>query len=206
MKEFIPSANLATGDNDDGFQRLYTPHRVTYIRGEGKPKDPNDPTFNPELDCPFCMGPKQWDNSTQDYTDNDLTTVADPPNLVVAKGQYCFAVLNLYPYNTGHLMICPYRHTGQYIDLSEKELTEFSLWTQKAIRVLTFVYEPDGFNLGVNQGQIAGAGIAAHLHQHIIPRWIGDANFFPLVGKTRTVSEFLAQTRLKVAKAWAEIA
>ncbi|MFE5291475.1 HIT family protein, partial [Isoptericola sp. NPDC056618] len=118
------------------------------------------------------------------------------------RGAECYAVLNLYPYNSGHLMVLPYRHVSGYVDLTASETAELATMTQTAIRTLTAVYAPAGYNIGMNQGEVAGAGIAAHLHQHVVPRWLGDANFLPVVGQTKALPELLADTRARLAAAW----
>ncbi len=163
----------------DAFERLWTPHRMAYIRGEGKPgADPDA--------CPFCeahRGP-------------------DEDGLVVARGDTVYAVLNLYPYNSGHLLVVPYRHIADYTDLSAEECAEVAMFTQQAMRTIRAVSGAHGFNIGMNQGSIAGAGIAAHLHQHVVPRWGGDTNFMPVVGLTRVLPELLAETRVLLAEAW----
>lgn len=166
----------------DGFERLWTPHRMVYIQGEEKPK-----TSDAGSDCPFCRAP----------------LLQDDDSLIVARGETAFAVLNLFPYNPGHLLICPYRHVAQYPDLTAAETLEIAELSQRAMRVLTAVATPHGFNLGINQGSVAGAGIAAHLHQHVVPRWGGDANFMPVIGRTKVLPELLADTRRRVAEAWA---
>ncbi|WP_257570987.1 HIT domain-containing protein [Streptomyces sp. NP160] len=166
----------------DGFERLWTPHRMAYIGGENKP-----PSAAAGSGCPFCRAP----------------SLDDDDALVVARGELCFVVLNLYPYNPGHLMVCPYRHVAGYVDLTPEETVEVATLTQSALRVLSRVSNPSGFNLGVNQGEAGGAGIAAHLHQHVVPRWTGDANFLPVVGRTKALPELLADTRAKLAAAWA---
>ncbi|MEU4362937.1 HIT domain-containing protein, partial [Promicromonospora sp. NPDC023987] len=122
--------------------------------------------------------------------------------LVVARGELCYVVLNLYPYNSGHLMVLPYRHVSDYTDLDAAETVELAQMTQRAVRVSRAVYTPAGFNLGMNQGEVAGAGIAAHLHQHVVPRWLGDANFLPVVGQTKALPELLGDTRRRLAEAW----
>ncbi|WP_428980335.1 HIT family protein, partial [Isoptericola cucumis] len=118
------------------------------------------------------------------------------------RGRECYAVLNLYPYNSGHLMVLPYRHVSDYVDLTPTETAELATMTQTAVRALRAAFAPAGFNLGMNQGEVAGAGIAAHLHQHVVPRWLGDANFLPVVGQTKALPELLAETRARVAAAW----
>ncbi|MBT0994993.1 HIT domain-containing protein [Cellulomonas sp. DKR-3] len=165
----------------DGFQRLWTPHRMAYIGGENKPPDQE---AGPG--CPFCRIPTQPDEA----------------GLVVARGEVAFVVLNLYPYNSGHLLVCPYRHVADYTDLTDDEVREVAELTRTAMRVLREVSGPHGFNLGMNQGEVAGAGIAAHLHQHVVPRWSGDANFLPVVARSRALPELLSQTRARLAAAW----
>jgi ATP adenylyltransferase len=173
-----PAAALA--GEPDGFDRLWTPHRMVYIGGQSKPADDSADQ------CPFCRAP----------------TLDDAEGLVVHRGQAAFVVLNLYPYNSGHLMVCPYRHVSDYVALTPEETAELASLTQSAIRVLTASSAPHGFNLGMNQGAVAGAGIAAHLHQHVVPRWGGDANFLPIVARTRALPELLGEARQRLADAW----
>jgi ATP adenylyltransferase len=170
-----------TGVGDD-LDRLWTPHRLSYVKGEGKPRSGNQT----QASCPFCQAPH----------------VAADGGLVVARGESVFAVLNLYPYNPGHLMICPYRHVADYTDLTDVETAELAGFTQQAMRVIRRVSGPDGFNLGMNQGVTAGAGIAAHLHQHVVPRWGGDTNFMPVIGRTKVLPQLLGDTRRLLAEAW----
>jgi ATP adenylyltransferase len=167
----------------DGFGRLWTPHRLAYIQGENKPShdDAGD-------ECPFCSAPGR----------------SDEDGLVVARGRHVYAVLNLYPYNSGHLMTVPYRHVAGYPELDEAETLELARFTQQAMRVLRAAMAPHGFNLGINQGPVAGAGIAAHLHQHVVPRWGGDTNFMPVVGQTRVLPQLLADAREQLAAVWRE--
>jgi ATP adenylyltransferase len=164
----------------DAFERLWTPHRVQYIKGEGKP------STSDAVDCPFCRIP-----------DMD-----DVEGLIVHRGAHAYVVLNLYPYNAGHLLVCPYRHVADYTDLTADETAEVAALTQTAMRVLRAVTKPHGFNLGMNQGAVAGAGIAAHLHQHVVPRWGGDANFLPVIAQTKTMPQLLGDTREMLADAW----
>jgi ATP adenylyltransferase len=180
MAEVRPASEFA-GDAD-GFGRLWTPHRMAYIKGENKPShdDAGD-------ECPFCSAPKRSDEDA----------------LIVARGELVYAVLNLYPYNSGHLMSVPYRHVSLYDDLDEAETVELARFTQRAMQVIRDVMAPHGFNLGINQGVVAGAGIAAHLHEHVVPRWGGDTNFMPVVGQTRVLPELLADARAQLATAWA---
>ncbi len=164
------------GDTD-GFDRLWSPHRMAYILGEGKPAGDG---------CPFC----------------DIPSRSDEDGLVVARGSLAYAVLNLFPYNPGHLMLVPYRHVAGYDELTAHEANEIAALTQHALRVLRTVSNPGGFNLGVNLGAVGGAGIAAHLHQHVVPRWTGDTNYMPVVGQTRVLPQLLRDTRQLLADAW----
>ncbi len=164
----------------DAFARLWTPHRMVYIGGENRPSDPGVGS------CPFCRAPGAPAEDT----------------LIVHRGSSAYVVLNLYPYSPGHLLICPYRHVSDWTDATPEERNEIGELTAAAMRVLRSVSAPVGFNLGMNQGEAAGAGIAAHLHQHVVPRWLGDANFLPVIGQTRAVPQLLAQTRTALTQAW----
>jgi ATP adenylyltransferase len=165
----------------DGFERLWTPHRMVYLDGQDKPADDTGEQ------CPFCTAPARSDEEA----------------LIVHRGATSYVVLNLYPYNPGHLLVCPYRHVAGYIDLTPEETTEIATLTQDAIRALTAAAEPHGFNIGMNQGPVAGAGISAHLHQHVVPRWGGDANFLPIIAKTKALPQLLGDTRQRLADSWA---
>lgn len=175
----------------DSFQRLWTPHRMVYISGPAKPESP-DAGDSPaaKAKCPFCVAPQ--------HTDAEA--------MVLARGEQAFVVLNLYPYNPGHLLICPYRHVPDYTDLTGEEMHEIGELTQKAMRVIRAVSAPAGFNIGMNQGVAGGAGIAAHLHQHVVPRWTGDANFLPVIGQTKALPQLLDDTRQRLAAEWGNIA
>ena len=162
----------------DAFARLYTPHRMAYIKGEGKGGG-----------CPFCSIP----------------SLPDEDGLVVARGAVAYAVLNLYPYNSGHLMLVPFRHVASYDELTAEEAAEVAALTQHALRALRHATGAQGFNVGMNLGVVGGAGIAAHLHQHVVPRWGGDTNFMPVVGHTRVLPQLLPDTRALLARAWAEV-
>ena len=168
----------------DRWERLWTPHRMAYLRGENRPQDDSAGDH-----CPFCRIPGG----------------SDADNLIVARGSLVYAVLNLYPYNSGHLLICPYRHVADYTDVTEPEAAEMALFTQRAMRALRLASQPHGFNIGMNQGAVAGAGIAAHLHQHVVPRWGGDSNFMPIIGQTKTLPQLLGQTRELLAEAWNQL-
>ena len=165
----------------DGLERLWTPYRMAYIRGENKPSDSS------AGECPFCrIGASDDDESV----------------LVVHRGTSAYVVLNLYPYAAGHLMVCPYRHVADYTDLDDAEVRDVAELTRTAMRTLRGVSQAQGFNIGMNQGAAAGAGIAAHLHQHVVPRWVGDQNFMPIVGHTKTLPQLLSETRSLLAQAW----
>ena len=128
--------------------------------------------------------------------------LSDEDGLVVARGTLVYAVLNLYPYNSGHLMVVPYRHVADYTDLTADECAELAAFTQRAMTAVRAASGAHGFNIGMNQGAVAGAGIAAHLHQHVVPRWGGDTNFMPVVGHTRVLPQLLGDTRALIAAAW----
>ncbi|MDG4766574.1 HIT domain-containing protein [Solwaraspora sp. WMMD406] len=155
---------------------------MSYVTGEDRP----DGGYDQPAGCPFCRAPGR----------------PTEQSLVVARGERVFAVLNLYPYNPGHLLICPYRHVADYPDLDRAETVELAAFTQTAMRMIRQVSNAHGFNLGMNQGSVAGAGIAAHLHQHVVPRWGGDANFMAVVGQTKVLPQLLADTRDLFAAAW----
>src|SRR5699024_12533129 len=122
------------------------------------------------------------------------------------RGETCYVVMNLYPYNPGHLLVCPYRHVPDYTDLNLKETAEFAQLTQIGMEVLGEVSHAAGFNLGMNQGKVGGAGIAAHLHQHIVPRWGGDGNFLPIIAQTKNVTGTIEQMRSSIVEAWNDVA
>lgn len=122
-------------------------------------------------------------------------SAADARNLVIARGRHCYAILNLYPYNNGHTMIAPYRHVGDLEALNQEEWLDLWRLSGKIIRRMKKVFSPDGFNAGVNLGRAAGAGIPKHLHLHIVPRWVGDTNFMPILAGTRVISQSLESAR-----------
>jgi ATP adenylyltransferase len=164
----------------DGFRRLWMPHRMAYIKGE------NRVTGDAPEQCPFCR----------------VQQLPDSEGLIVARGERVFTVLNLYPYNAGHLMVCPKRHVADYTELDEPETLGLAEHTKRAMAALRQATGAQGFNIGMNLGAVAGAGISAHLHQHVVPRWGGDTNFLPVVGGTKVLPQLLADTRDLVAAAW----
>jgi ATP adenylyltransferase len=176
--QVVPASEFA--GVPDGFERLWTPHRMAYLRGENKPDDSSQGA------CPFCRIP----------------TLSDPDGLVVARAGDAYAVLNLYPYNPGHIMVIPYRHVADYTDLTPGEVSDVAALTQQAMIAARAASAPHGFNIGINQGGVAGAGISAHLHQHVVPRWGGDSNFLPIIARTKAVPVLLGQTRVLLARAW----
>jgi len=125
-----------------------------------------------------------------------------PENLVVYRGQYAFVILNRYPYTSGHLMVVPYAHKHSLEMLDSQTRAEIMELTAKAIMVLSQEYQPQGFNLGMNIGEAAGAGILDHVHLHIVPRWNGDTNFMSSLGRTRVLPETLEDTYLRIRKCW----
>jgi ATP adenylyltransferase len=131
--------------------------------------------------CIFCDLPAAADDQ-------------DEANHLLARGKVSFMLLNAFPYNPGHLMMAPYRHVGDYEELTAEELAELMALTGRAVRALREESGPHGFNLGMNLGQVAGAGIADHLHLHLVPRWGGDTNFMPVVGQTKVLPELLGET------------
>jgi ATP adenylyltransferase len=126
----------------------------------------------------------------------------DEEGLMVHRGKTAYVVMNLYPYNPGHLLVCAFRHVADLTDLSDEERDEVSALTAHAMKTVRKVSAPEGFNLGMNQGAISGAGVAAHIHQHVVPRWSGDANFMPIIGKTKVLPQLLHLTRAEIAAAW----
>jgi len=164
----------------DQWARLWAPHRMNYLAGENRPHPGND------LPCPFCRVP----------------TLSDEDGLIVARGKTTYVVMNLYPYNAGHILVCTYRHVPDLTDLSEEERDELFAMTAHSMKVLRKVSHANGFNLGMNQGAISGAGVAAHIHQHVVPRWSGDANFMPIIGQTKVLPQLLQETRSALAQNW----
>ena len=161
----------------DEFQRLWTPHRMAYITAGPQPlRD----------ECPFCAAPGKTDEE----------------GLIVARGETAYVLLNLFPYNSGHLLVCPYRHYSTYDEATAEEVSEIGELTQQGMRALRAVSRCDGFNIGMNQGAVAGAGVDGHLHQHVVPRWASDANFFPIIAKTKALPQLLGDVRRAVADAW----
>jgi ATP adenylyltransferase len=161
-------------------QHLWAPWRLEFIKGP-KPSS-----------CFFCEA-----------------AAADPSRdaelLVLARTPMALAILNRYPYNNGHLMVAPRAHLPNLEDLASTDANEVMALTQRALRVLRQVLSPDGFNLGINAGKIAGAGVADHVHQHVVPRWDGDTNFMPVVGETKVLSEHLSKSYEQLRKGFDQV-
>ena len=153
---------------------LWTPWRYAYITGADKPKG-----------CIFCELPKQDDKSAK----------------IVHRARQCFVILNSYPYTPGHVMIVPYAHLDELQKLPVETAHEMMDLSQRMETVLRGLYKPDGVNLGMNIGAAAGAGIAGHIHMHVLPRWVADANFVSVVGETRVLPETLETTWERMKKA-----
>lgn len=150
-------------------EHLWAPWRMAYI----------DPSGAKEQGCIFCVKPQE------DH---------DEENLILYRGARCFVLMNLFPYNNGHLMIAPYAHVPDIERLDAETLTEMMLTAQKSLAALRAAMRPDGFNMGINQGTVAGAGIADHVHFHVVPRWNGDTNFMPVLADTKVMPDYLRNT------------
>ncbi len=159
--------------------KLWSPWRSKYIDSFN---DKNDKSR-----CVFC-----------ELMQKDVN---DESNLLIDKGKYTFSVLNLYPYNNGHLMVVPFRHTDNFFSLNTEEKNEVMDKLQLLAKALKKVLNPEGFNIGANLGKISGAGIHEHLHFHIVPRWAGDTNFMPVIGEVKVISQDLLETKRKLLKA-----
>ncbi|MFE3757238.1 HIT family protein [Nocardia tengchongensis] len=182
----VPAPIVDTGAGDpDRLQRLWTPYRMSYITGEAEER---------KVDAPKKTG----------HPFTDIPEMSDEDGLIVARGETVYAVLNLYPYNPGHMMVVPYRRVANLEDLTAAESAELMAFTQQAIRVMKQVSRPEGFNVGLNLGGVAGGSLADHLHQHIVPRWSGDANFITVVGGVKVMPQLLRETRALLAQAWKE--
>jgi ATP adenylyltransferase len=164
----------------DHLQRLWTPYRMTYL----------------------AEAPTKRDNGKTEQPFTDIPHLTDEDGLVVARGELVYAVLNLYPYNPGHLMVVPYRRVSELEDLTDPESAELMSFIQKAIRVIKNVSRPHGFNVGLNLGTSAGGSLAEHLHVHVVPRWGGDANFITIVGGAKVIPQLLRETRQLLATEW----
>lgn len=160
-------------------ERLWAPWRMKYIEEGSKIEG-----------CIFCIFPAEQD---------------DRKNLILYRGQQSFIMLNSFPYNPGHLMVAPYKHTADLHELTDEELLDVDHLVRFSIRLLSETVQPEGFNLGVNLGRTAGAGIVDHVHWHIVPRWNGDTNFMPVIGETKVLPESLEATYDKLKRKMDEL-
>jgi ATP adenylyltransferase len=158
--------------------RLWSPWRLEYVTGKKQPG------------CVFCLA----------------ENTPDQRSLIVFEGRCCYVILNLYPYNNGHLMVVPYRHVPALASLTTEELQEAALLTQRAETALTEAYQPQGINVGINLGKSAGAGVENHLHVHLVPRWTGDTNFMTVIGEMRVLPEDLASSAARLRPIFARLA
>ncbi len=156
-------------------KNLWAPWRMKYIKSLSKKNE----------GCIFC---------------NALRSSDDKKNYVLHRSENSFIILNIFPYNTGHLMVVPNKHTSNLADLDDDELLDLMKMTKLALRILKEEYNPDGFNIGANIGRVAGAGIEEHFHIHIVPRWNGDTNFMPVIAETKVIPESLDETYERLYK------
>ncbi|RLI04350.1 HIT family hydrolase [Candidatus Bathyarchaeota archaeon] len=152
-------------------KQIWAPWRIEYI------------LVKKSEECIFCKLPKEE---------------RDEENFILLRGKKNFIILNNYPYNNGHLMVAPFRHVGNLEELTDEELDEHFRMVRKSVEILKKAYKPDGFNLGMNLGRVAGAGVEKHLHTHIVPRWEGDTNYMPVIANTKVISEALSSTYKKL--------
>ncbi|MFA7229024.1 MAG: HIT domain-containing protein [Melioribacteraceae bacterium] len=164
-------------------EKLWSPWRSNYIESFKTKKETDD--------CVFCEAHK-----TQFEADESL---------VVFKSELCYVMLNLYPYNSGHLLIIPYRHQSDMTSLTDAEMDEMMRMVQLSIKALNIAIKPQGFNFGANLGKAAGAGIDSHLHFHIVPRWSGDINFMPAIGEVKIISQDLLATKKNLINAFEQL-
>ncbi|HSK56167.1 MAG TPA: HIT domain-containing protein [Jiangellales bacterium] len=175
--DLVPQDGVAVPDR---LARLWTPHRMAYITAESTADRPA------EQGCPFCRIP----------------TLDDREGLVLARGAHVYAVLNLHPYNPGHLMVVTYRHVADLEELTDAEAVELTSMTRDAVSAVRATSSPHGFNVGLNLGGVAGGSLSQHLHQHVVPRWSGDANFMAVLAQTKVIPQLLAETRDLLAESW----
>jgi ATP adenylyltransferase len=164
-------------------EKLWSPWRSIYIDSFNSEKK--------ESGCIFCEAHKEDVNKSD--------------NLLIDKGEFTFTVLNLYPYNSGHLMVVPYRHTSDFGSITAEESAEVFVKLQKAQKALSAIMKPEGFNIGANLGKVSGAGIHEHLHFHIVPRWNGDTNFMTVLGDVKVISQDLLVTKKKLIEVYSKL-
>lgn len=159
--------------------RIWAPWRLRYVS-----------TANKQTDCVFCAKPKEASGASGASGGPE----GDRAALIVHRGERAYVILNLYPYTSGHLMVAPFEHIGALQDIEPEVLAEMMDLAQQAIRKMESVYSPEGFNIGVNQGRVAGAGVEGHIHLHVVPRWAGDNNYMPVLADTRVMPQSLEET------------
>lgn len=169
----------------DRLERLWAPYRMDYIAQGAQDRD------------------KESSASRDPFI--EVPNLSDEDGLIVARGQHVYCVLNLYPYNPGHMLIVPYRKVSDLEDLSPEESAELMAYAQKAVRVIKQVSNPNAINVGLNLGKAAGGSVADHLHMHIVPRWVGDANFMTVIDSTKVLPQRLRDTRSLFAEAWKDL-
>lgn len=160
----------------DQWERIWSPYRTEYT----------EQLKSGEISCPFC----------------EIPALPDDKSFILARGAVAYVVLNRYPYNPGHLLVCTFRHVGRFIELSDDEHEEITALTKSSLEAISKIEPSVNFNIGINQGRAAGAGIPDHFHQHIVPRWRGDSNFMPVIGGTKVLSQMLSETREILTKLW----
>ncbi|MCP1387194.1 HIT domain-containing protein [Corynebacterium sp. TA-R-1] len=175
-----PYVDQGVGD-EDRLTRLWAPYRSNYIA-----KMPSEGGKRPD---PFL----------------EIPNLSDEDGLIVARGKSVYAVLNLYPYNAGHLMVVPYRKVAELEELTDEETAELMVFAKRAVRALKKVSRPEALNVGLNLGKAAGGSVGEHLHLHVVPRWAGDSNFMTVIGGTKVLPQLLRDTRRMLADAWCEI-
>lgn len=156
--------------------RIWAPWRMEYIEEEG----------GKDAGCIFCTKPSEND---------------DVENLILDRGKLCFTIMNRYPYNNGHIMVAPYRHINNITLLTDEEFSEMHKATNKGMMAIDSVMKPDGYNIGMNIGKVAGAGFEGHVHLHIVPRWNGDTNFMPVLADIKVMPEHIRKTYGKILEA-----
>lgn len=227
MAEPQDFVDCGVGDTDR-LERLWAPYRMNYIVQKGAHRSSSVPTDgNDQTNTPSGVIADQKAQSAQAAAASqsqeasplsdgqakrranpflEIPTLSDEEGLIVARGQLVYCVLNLYPYNSGHMMVIPYREEPDLENLSFAESTELMAFAQAAVRVLKKVSQPDACNVGFNLGRAAGGSVGEHLHLHIVPRWNGDSNFMTVLGGTKVLPQLLRDTRSLLAGAWASLA
>ncbi len=155
-------------------QRIWAPWRLQYVKDANKSDE-----------CIFCTKPLEGD---------------DRATLIAHRGERCFVILNLFPYTNGHLMVAPYEHLGRFQEIAAETVGEMNALAQRSMAILEDVYGPEGFNLGINQGRIAGAGVEGHIHLHVVPRWAGDNNYMPVIADTKVMPQSLEESYEAISK------